>query len=135
MVLTVHDAINRGNNLFIVVFLAVLAAGLVGEIFTETEWIDRLDDITVIVIAIITVCWYLYGNNRYTRAYLPFVLLILAFFTKLGGLYIEAGDPAAVGDELGILPTMFFLIIIAGYILWKTDRSGGDLPEKTEGSV
>ena len=56
----------------------------------------------------------------------------MGFLTKFGGRYTEVGDPAAVGDEFGILPTMLFLIIIPGYILWKADRLERDLPEKTD---
>jgi hypothetical protein len=37
----VKDAMNRGNNLLMTGFLAVLGFGLIPEILRETEWMDR----------------------------------------------------------------------------------------------
>jgi hypothetical protein len=116
----IREAINRGNNLLMAGFLAVVGFGMIPEIFRETEWIDRSDDIIVTLLAIAVSSWYLYGNNRYKRSLVPFGLLIVALITKVAGLMLEFDDQGAAGDELGVIPIFILIIILSGYLLYKT---------------
>lgn len=116
----IQDAINRGNNLLMSGSLAVLGFGLIPEILRETEWIDRGDDIVLILLAIAVSGWYLSGKNRFQRSFVPFGLLIVALVTKIAGLFLEIGDPDAAGDEFGVIPVLLLLVILSGYILYST---------------
>jgi hypothetical protein len=99
---------NRGNNLLVSGFLVALAIGVTEVMFSESEWIDRLDDGWIIILASIVMSWYLYRDHRNTGSLVPLGLLILAFTSKLIGFALEIGDPSSVGNNLGILPTNRF---------------------------
>ena len=119
MTTTVQQAINRGNNVLVSAFLVALAVGLIGTMFSEPEWIDRLDDILLILLAVIAAAWYFYRDNRYNWSVVPVGLLFLALVGKLIGLVLEMGDPESVGDEAGIVPLIGTLLVIAGFLVWK----------------
>lgn len=127
----VKEAMNRGNNLLMSGFLAVLGFGLIPEILRETEWIDRADDIVLVILAIAVAAWYFSGPNRFRRSLVPFGLLIVALITKFAGLAIEIGDPDAAGDEFGIIPILILIVILSGYILYSTRERKG--PEQAPG--
>jgi hypothetical protein len=120
---------NRGNNLMVVAFLAVLAVGVVAELFAENELLDKADDAAVLLIGIIGVVWYLRGRNRYSYSWTPFVLLALGFVAKVLAFANEFNDPAAAGDEFGILPVIAAMLIISGVILVRARRSYPALDE------
>jgi len=123
MIIKTREAINRGNNLLIVGFLAVTASGLVASLFLEDEWIDRAEDLVFIVLAIAAVFWYRRGSNRFQRSLMPYGLLAVAFLAKIAGLLIEFGDLAAMGDDLLLLPPLFVMMIVAGDVLYHTRRA------------
>ncbi len=100
-------------------FLAVLGFGLVPEIFRESEWIDRADDIVLLILAIAASSWYLYGTNRTRRSIVPFGLLIIALITKFVALVIEFTDPDAVGNEFGVIPVLILIVALSGYLLFS----------------
>ncbi len=56
-------AVNRGVNLLGVASLAIESTLGLFEIFNETEWIDRLDDLVVVTLAIIGIVWYVVRDN------------------------------------------------------------------------
>ncbi len=114
---SIREAMNRGNNLMIVVFLTVLGVGLISLIIGENDLIDKGDDAWVSLLAIVGVVWYLWGRNRYQYSWTPFILLALAFVGKVGGLANEINDPASSGDEFGIVPILAILLIISAVIL------------------
>ena len=111
-------AINRGNNLLMSGFLAVLGFGLSPEIIRETEWIDRADDIMLVILAIAASSWYLYGTNRTRRSLVPFGLLIIALITKFAAVALEISDVEAVGDEFGVIPVLILIVALSGYLLF-----------------
>jgi hypothetical protein len=49
--LTVREAVNGGLNFFAIAGLAIYATGALEEVFAESEWVDRADDIALIVFA------------------------------------------------------------------------------------
>ena len=114
---------NRGNNLLIIGFLAVLGVGVIAELFNETELMDKADDAIMVLIALIAVIWYLRGTHRHQSSWFPFILLSLGFVDKVLGLVTESGDPTAAGDEFGILPTILVLMIISGVIIARSRRA------------
>ncbi len=100
--------------------MQVLGFGLIPEILRETEWIDRGDDIILVLLAIMVSSWYLSGKNRFQRSLVPFGLLIVALAIKIAGLTLEIGDPDAAGDEFGVIPVLLLIVILSGYILSTT---------------
>ncbi len=88
--------------------LAVSIMGLSGfafapEIFLENDWMDKLDDISIFVLAVVAIIWYLSGNNKFMRSKMPVILVGLALLAKIGALIIEFKDKDAVGDDFGAL--------------------------------
>ncbi|HMD90345.1 MAG TPA: hypothetical protein VKF38_14375 [Anaerolineaceae bacterium] len=126
---SIKEAMNRGNNLLMVGFLAVLGIGVIAELFTENELMDKADDVIILLLAIIAVVWYLRGTNRYQYSWFPFILLSIGLLDKIMGLAIEFGDPDAVGDEFGILPTLIAIIIISGVILVRSRNANRTIEE------
>jgi hypothetical protein len=120
---SIKEAMNRGNNLLIVGFLAVLGIGVMAELFNEVDLVDKLDDAIILLVAIVAVIWYLIGTNRYQYTWFPFILLFIGFLDKIMGLVIESSDPVASGDEFGILPTILALLIISGVIMVRSRRA------------
>jgi hypothetical protein len=126
---SIKEAMNRGNNLLIVGFLSVLGIGVIAELFTENELLDKADDAIIMLLAIIAIIWYVRGTHRYQYSWFPFILLSLAFIDKIGAMSIEFSDPAASGDEFGILPTLLALIIISAVIMVRSRRANLELQE------
>ena len=124
-----REAMNRGNNLMMVAFLAILAVGVVAGLFVENELLDKADDAAVMLLGIIGVVWYLRGRNRYSYSWLPFVLLTLGFVAKGLAFASEFDDPAAVGDEFGIVPVLAAMLILSAVILIRSRRSYPALDE------
>ncbi len=115
-----REALNRGNNLLIVGLLAFLASGIFLEIFVENELLDKADDIFVTLCALVAVAWYLRGRNRYQRSWLPYVILALTFVAKVLAFINERDDPAAVGDEFGVIIPIAVMLVVSAVILYRT---------------
>ncbi len=128
MAISTREAINRGNNLLMVGYLAANAVGLIGMLFVEDEWIDRAEDMTVIALAVIAVLWYRIKSHRFQYSLAPYGLLVAALAAKFAALVIEAGDLRALGDELVVMPSLIVMLITAGYVLYRT-RSSEALPD------
>ncbi len=126
---SIREAMNRGNNLMMVGFLAILAVGVIAELFVENELLDKADDAFVLLLGIIGVIWYLRGRNRYSISRTLFILLALGFVAKCLAFANEFNDPAAVGDEFGIVPVLAAMLILSGVILARARRSSPALDE------
>jgi hypothetical protein len=130
----IKEAINRGNNLLIVGVLSFTALGVFTEIFHENEWLDRADDMFVVLVAIVALVWYLRRNNRYQYSWFPYGLLAATFVVKVLAFINEFDDPIASGDEFGVLIPLFIMVIISAVILIRTRNEGvlarsGSIPE------
>jgi hypothetical protein len=121
--MNVREAINRGINLLGVAVLGIDSSLALFEIFNETEWIDRLDDLVVLILAVIGIVWYLAGSNRYRRSPLPWVLLSLAWVMKVIGLFvIEHDDANAAGPDYGLIVTLLLGAIIVAWQYFRARR-------------
>jgi hypothetical protein len=116
----IKEAINRGNNLLGIAYIAVTSVGLIDLVFSENEWLDRADDIAIIIIAIIGVVWYISGRNRYKRSLVPLAIVGVSFLVKVAALIIEFDDPAAAGDDYGIVIAFLLITIVEAVIYYRT---------------
>ena len=128
MTISTREAINRGNNLLMVGFLAANAVGLIGMLFAEDEWIDRAEDMTVILLALAAVVWYRTKSHRFQYSFVPYGLLVAALAAKITALFIEFDDLKALGDELLLVPPLIVMVIVAGYLLYRA-RQTAALPD------
>jgi hypothetical protein len=120
--MNVNESINRGNNLVIVAFLGAIALGLIGEVFMETDIIDKFDDAFIILFGIIAVIWYFTKDHKFQKSYMPLILIAGAFIVKVLAMAIEMDDPASVGDEIGLLVPLLAILIIHIVMLAKTRK-------------
>ncbi len=97
--------------------MAVLACGVVAELFIENELLDKADDAFIILAAIIGIVWYLRGTHRFQYSWTPFILVTLVFVAKALALANEFNDPAAVGDEYGIVPTTLAMLVTSSFLM------------------
>ncbi len=124
----VKEAMNRGNNLLVVGVLVFLASGVFAEIFVENELLDKADDLFVALAAIVAAAWYLWGKNRFQYSWAPWSLLAISFLAKVLAYINERNDPAAVGDEFGVVIPLAVMVIVSGVILYRA-RKQAALPE------
>lgn len=115
----VSEAINRGYNFFVVATLGILGGSLISELTQEPEPLFKLDELLIIAIGAVAVIWYLVGRNRTARSWIPLLLAILAFASKIFGLIVEFGDKIEVGDDIGMVQMLLLLVIVAAvaYVL------------------
>lgn len=107
------QAIVRGYNFFTVAFLGILGGGLVTELFQESEWLFRVDELLIIAIAAVALAWYFTGQHRLKLSLVPMLLAIVALASKVLGLVLEIKDPADAGDDIGIVQTLLIFTIVA----------------------
>jgi hypothetical protein len=116
MKLTVRDAVNRGYNLLACAILALAGLGFGMVVFDEVDWIDRVDDIGLLVVGALAVIWYLVGRNRFKRSVTPIMLSVLALLAQIFGVIFEHDDPGAFGDNIGgmfmLVPLLILLIVL-----------------------
>jgi drug/metabolite transporter (DMT)-like permease len=114
--LSVRQAINRGFNLLAAGVLGLAGLAFGSLIFEEADPIDKVDNSILVLVAILAVAWYLIGNHRYERSAVPIALAGTALAGQLLGIAIEAGDPAAIGDDIGgmllFVPLLILLLVV-----------------------
>ncbi len=101
--ITVREATNRGNNMLMVGYLAITASAILERLIGEDDMVDRIDEAVIILLAIAGLVWYFSRRNRYQHSFAPLALFIATFVVQTGGLMAEIGDPAAAGDDYGLV--------------------------------
>jgi len=114
--MNISDILNRGFNLLATSITALAGFAFAPEIFVETDWPDKIDDILLFILGLVALWWYKTGTRSTSRSVVPAVLVILALIVKFGGLLIELGDPDAMGDDLGGL---ILFILAAGLVTYQ----------------
>ncbi len=136
----VREVMNRGNNLLIVGLLLFTALGVFTEVFREDEWLDKADDIFVVLAALVGVIWYLARKNRYQFSWFPFGLLAATFAVKVLAFVNEFDDPTASGDEFGVLIPLGVMVLVNAVLLYRARKAAAlpldeSLPEIASGRV
>lgn len=114
--MNLKDSINRGFNLLGTSIVALAGFAFTAEIFLENDWPDKIDDITLLVLGVVAIIWYLSGKNKYMRSIMPVVLVALSLLAKIGAIIVEHDDKDAVGDDFGGL-TLF--VLATGLIIYQ----------------
>ena|ERR1051326_6700215 len=117
-----NEALNRTFNLLGTSIVALAGFAFTAEIFLENDWPDKIDDITLFVLAIVGIIWYLMGNNKYKRSIVPVVLIILSLLAKIMAVIIERDDKDAVGDDFGGLTLFVISTVLILYQYFKTKK-------------
>ncbi len=118
--ITVLEAINRGNNLLAVALMSITSATLIERLIGEDDMIDKIDEAIIILLGVTALIWYLSQNNRFKRSFVPLGILIGAALVQIGGLVAEIGDPAAAGDDYGLVIFFVLAVILNSVIYYRT---------------
>ncbi len=98
-------------------------AGLVylPEVFTESP-LGSLDDIVVVLLALIAMGWYFYSNNRVKYSRIPILLVAGSFCSKSIGAILEWGTDE-VADNLVAVTALGIGLAIVTYLYLKKPLS------------
>ncbi len=127
--ITVREAINRGNNMLMVALQAITAAAIVERLIGEDDLVDRIDEGVIILLAIAALVWYFSRRNRYQHSFAPLALFIATFVVQAAGLAAEISDPAAVGDDMGLI-VVYAIGLIVSIVIYARSRERATVPEQ-----
>lgn len=135
--MSVRQAMVRSYNFFVVAFLGIVGGSLVTELFQESEWLFRVDELLIIAIAAMAIVWYLVSRHRLTRSPVPMLLAICALAAKVLGMILEIKDAADVGDDFGIVQMLilFTIVAVVAYISMRRQVSRLGMQEKAQEAV
>lgn len=111
-----NDLLNRGNNLFPIALVAVLAFGDFPGAFTEGFPRGGLDEVAIPVVALAGIVWY--WRNRYNRSLLPAAILVAAIAFKILAVVIEDKDDQ--GDDFGAAIVYGLTLVTWAVIYYRT---------------
>ena len=114
----VRDAVNRGFNMMIATILGLTALTFGSEIFGEPDAVDKLDNTFIAIVGVIAVVWYFMGRNWARRSGVPVMLVGAALVAQIFGIFVEIGDPTAIGDDIpGLI--IFVALLIVSLVLYS----------------
>jgi hypothetical protein len=126
--ITVREATNRGNNMLMIGYLAITASAILERLIGEDDMVDRIDEGVIILLAIAGLVWYFSRRNRYQHSFAPLALFIATFVVQTGGLMAEIGDPAAAGDDYGLV-IAYAVGLVVSIVIYARSREKGVLGE------
>ena len=126
--ISVREATNRGNNMLMIGYLAITASAIVERLIGEDDMVDRIDEAVIILLAIAGLVWYFSRRNRYQHSFAPLALFIATFVVQAGGLIAEISDPAAAGDDYGLV-IAFAVGLIVSIVIYTRSRERAVLGE------
>lgn len=117
---TFTRAINRGNNLLAIGFLAIVATGLIGDLLHESELSGKADELAMLAVGAGAIIWYQWRDNRHSRSFAPLTMLVAALVIKGVGLALEIHDAEDIQDDIGVVLFLLVAIGAVGTILFRT---------------
>lgn len=117
---TFTRAINRGNNLLAIGFLAIVATGLIGDLLHESELSGKADELAMLAVGAAAIIWYQWRDNRHSRSFAPLTMLVAALVIKGVGLALEIHDAEDMQDDIGVVLFLLVAIGAVGTILFRT---------------
>jgi hypothetical protein len=127
--ITVREATNRGNNMLMIGYMAITAGAIVERLIGEDDLVDRLDEAVIILLAIAGLVWYFSRRNRYQHSFAPLALFIATFVVQAVGLGAELSDPAAAGDDYGLV-IAYLIGLILSIVVYARSRERGVTTEQ-----
>lgn len=107
---------SRRINFFTASFIGILGFSQIGEIFHENDFEDKLDDILILLLGIVTIWWYKKTGYKSGKSVTSVIILVISVLIKIMGIYIERGDKEALGDDIGIISGLVIALI---FIVWQ----------------
>lgn len=117
-----RELINRTTNLLATVLIGITGFAFAPEIFGESDWADKSDDILLFVLAVVAIFWYNKGKNRFQRTVMPVILTGLGLAIKIMAIAIEFHDADNVGDDIGGVIVFLISFIIVWWLYKKYDK-------------
>ena len=117
--MTAQQAVNRGLNLLMVSFVLLTGLAFASGGIRENDLLDKLDDLILLALGIVLLVWYLMGENRFSRSWIPVGLVLLTVPVQVWGLINEINDKEAVGNDIG---GMFIYPPLALFVLYQFVR-------------
>jgi hypothetical protein len=114
--MTIEEVRDRGYNLLVTTVLFLAGIGLGSSAIPEGDAIDKVDDVGLLVVGLVAAGWYLFGGMRLRRTPVPLVLAVLALAVQVLGAFLEFGDEASFGDNIG---GMLMLVPLTGIAVWQ----------------
>lgn len=107
----------RRLNFFATTFIGLLGLTLIYEVISENDPMDKLDDVLILLLGIVSIWWYKIKGYRSESAFSSIVILGLGLLFKVIGIFIEHADKEALGDDIGIAITLVLGFI---FVTWQT---------------
>lgn len=115
----------RRLNFFTASFLGIVGISLIGEVFQEDDFPDKIDDFLIFILGLAAIYWYKKTGHKLEKASSSLVFLVIAFLIKLGGIIIEHADKEALGDDIGVfIPIVIALIFVAWQVFTHKKNNG-----------
>lgn len=113
---TPRELINRGNNLFLIGFIGVVALTGIPEGLGEGGVKGAFDEAGLLLAGLAAAAWY--SRNRYARSLVPLAFVGAGILMKVAALVIE--DPDDRGDDVGTLITLMVLVVTWSVVYLRT---------------
>ncbi len=113
---TAKGLINRGNNLFPVGFIGVIAIVGIPEMLGEGGVKGGIDEAMIALVGLGAAAWY--WRHRHARSLLPLAFIWAALLLKVVALAIE--DPDDRGDDVGALMMLVVLAATWTFVYLRT---------------
>jgi hypothetical protein len=105
------EGLARRLNYFTAAFLGILGLAMSAEIFRETDYIDKVDDLLMLLIGLVSWWWYQKRGINIPKATMSVVFITVAILIKVMAIIIEHDDAAAVGDDVGVLSMLIIALV------------------------
>ncbi len=107
----------RRINYFSTAFVSILGFSLTSEIFQEDDFVDKIDDILMLLLSIGVIIWYKKKGYKAEKTAMSLLAVGIGLVIKIIAIVIEHADKEAVGDDIGI---MVGLVLAFAFVLWHT---------------
>jgi hypothetical protein len=112
-------SISNRSNLAETAVLTLIGLAFIPELFTETEWQFKADDIALLCVGIGTVIWYRGKQHARQTSIFPVVAVFIMLAVKILAVFVEMKDAADVGDDIG---TLVLIVSAAAFITYEFIR-------------
>lgn len=117
---TIADRANRALNFYLVTMLAVAGAAALPGLRAHRHTGGKIDDSLVVIFALVGLTWYIGMGNRFARRVTPFILVGVAGFIKVVGMWSRGAGPDSPDTALAVFLAGAFAIAVG----WRMTLRG-----------